>query len=181
MTNTRLTLSLFLILILTACAAPATSAPTQTSTPEAIEATATIDNSTPTLTVTPDAAMGNVQGSITWLPSGTTETPPVPEVTFQLDRHNGDYLKYKSRSEANGQYVFANIEPGEYGVGIYLNLRLSERICDAPEFTSSMDLKWEHYSTWNKVDVWYDVIFSDVDITVKPGETLTIDFQLKCP
>ena len=177
MTSFRFTLCLVLILFLTACAAPAAPAPTQTSTPEAIEATATIDNSTPTLTVTPDAAMGSVQGSIIWLPSDL----PVPEVTFQLDRHNGDYLKYKVRSEANGQYVFANIEPGEYGVGIYLNLRLSERICDAPEFSSSMDLKWEHYSTWNKVDVWYDVIFSDVDITVALGETLTINFQLNCP
>ena len=177
MTTFRFTLCLVLILFLTACAAPAAPAPMQTSIPEAIEATATIDNSTPTLTVTPDAAMGSVQGSITWLPSDL----PVPEVTFQLDRHNGDYLKYKVRSEANGQYVFANIEPGEYGVGIYLNLRLSERICDAPEFASSMDLKWEHYSTWNKVDVWYDVIFSDMDITVTPGETLTIDFQLNCP
>lgn len=181
MTNIRFTLSLFLILILTACAAPATPAPTQTSTPEAIEATATIDNSTPTLTVTPDAAMGSVEGTITWLPADTNETLPVPEVTFQLDRHNGEYLKYKVRSEANGHYVFANIEPGDYGVGMYLNLRLGERKCPAPEFTSSMDLKWEHYSTWSKVDVWYDVIFSDVDITVKPGETITIDYQLKCP
>lgn len=44
-----------------------------------------------------------------------------------------------------------------------------------------MELKWEPYSTWNKVDMWYDVIFSDVDIIVTPGETLTINFQLKCP
>jgi len=181
MKNIRIILYPFLILFLTACAAPATPAPTQTSTPEAIEATATIDNSTPTLTVTPDAMMGNMEGTITWLPSDTNETPPVPEVTFQLDRHSGEYLKYKVRSEENGRYIFANIEPGDYGVGIYLNLRLSERKCGAPEFSASKDLKWQHYSTWTKVDVWYDIIFSEVDITIKPGETTTLDFQLKCP
>lgn len=181
MTKPRLNLCLFMLLFLTACAAPATPAPTQTSTPEAPAATATIDNSTPTLTVTPDAAMGTVEGTITWLPSNTNEALPVPDVTFQLDRHNAEYLKYKVRSEANGHYVFANIEPGDYGVGLYLNLRLGERKCDAPEFTSSTDLEWQHYSTWSKVDVWYDVIFSEVDITIKPGETITLDFQLKCP
>ncbi|MBI3169252.1 MAG: hypothetical protein HYZ22_12285 [Chloroflexi bacterium] len=181
MTKHRLILSLCLILILTACAAPASPAPTQTSTPKPPAATATIDNSTPTLTVTPDAAMGTMEGKITWLFPGSTDSPPVPDVTFQLDRHNGEYLKYKVRSEADGYYVFANIEPGEYGVGIYLNLRLNERRCDAPEFDSSEDLEWSHYSTWSKVDVWYDVIFSNVDIIVKPGETVMLDFQLECP
>lgn len=181
MKNYRLILALCLILILTACAAPATPAPTQTSTPSAPEATATIDNSTPTLTVTPDATLATVEGTMTWLPSGTDEILPVPDVTMQLDRHGGEYLKYKIRTEANGHYVFANIEPGTYGVGMYLNLRVGERKCGAPEFTSTLDLGWEHYSTWSKVDVWYDVIFSDTDITIKPGETVVIDYQLKCP
>ena len=181
MTKPRLTHSLFLILLLTACAAPATAAPTQTSTPKAPEATATIDNSTPTLIVTPDVKLATVEGTMTWLPSGTDEILPVPDVTMQLDRHDGEYLKYKVRTEANGHYVFANIEPGTYGVGMYLNLRVGERQCGAPEFTSTLDLGWEHYSTWSKVDVWYDVIFSDTDITIKPGEAITIDYQLKCP
>ena len=179
MTNHRLILYLCLFVFLAACAAPAS--PAQTSTPEPPSVTATLDHSTPTMTVTPDAAMGIVEGKITWLPSDTNEPLPVPEVTFQLDRHNDDYLKYKVRSEADGHYVFANIQPGEYGFGIYLNLRLDERQCDAPEFTSSKDLEWVHYSTWSKVDVWYDVIFSNVDIAVKAGEPILLDFQLKCP
>lgn len=179
MTNQRFILCLYLLLFLTACAAPAASAPTQTLTSEPPAVTA-IDNSTPTLTVTPDAAMGTVAGKITWLYADSSDTPPVPDVTFQLDRHSGDYLKYKARSEADGRYVFANVEPGEYGFGIYLNLQIKERICAAPEFDYSTDLQWVHYSTWSKVDVWYDIIFSSVDVSIKPGETIVLDFQLKC-
>lgn len=181
MTKPRLMLYPFLLLLLTACAAPATPAPTQTSTPEPPRATATIDNSTPTLTVTPDPALASIAGRIVWLLSDSAETPPVPAVTFQLDRHNAEYLKYKSRSEADGHFVFANIEPGTYGVGIYLNLQIKERLCDAPEFAAERDLKWVHYSTWNKVDVWYDIIFSSKDITIQPGGTVSLEFQLKCP
>ncbi len=44
---------------------------------------------------------------------------------MQLDRHNGDYLKYKVKTEADGHFVFANIEPGQYGFGIYMNLQLT--------------------------------------------------------
>ncbi len=177
MTNFRFTLCLVLILFLTACAAPVT----QTATPEPPNATATIDNSTPTLTVTPDAALGRVEGRIIWQSSAdSTTTPPVPDVTFQLDRHSGDYLKYKARSDADGYYAFANIEPGSYGFGIYLNLQIKERNCDAPEIGYSTDLKWVHYSTWNKVDVWYDVIFSSEDFTIEPGQTVVLDFHLKC-
>ncbi len=175
MTNSRFTLCLILILFLTACAAPVT----QTATPEPPSATATTDNST--LTVTPDATLGRVEGRIIWLSStDSATTPPVPDVTFQLDRHTGDYLKYKARSDAEGYYVFANVEPGSYGFGIYLNLQIKERNCDAPEIGYSTDLKWVHYSTWNKVDVWYDVIFSSEDFTIEPGQTVVLDFHLNC-
>jgi len=173
MTNFRFLLYPFLILALTACAAPDT--PTPTVTPEPLPTAGIIDNAAL------DPALGNVQGSITWLLPNSADNPPVPDVTFQLDRHSGEYLKYKVQSQADGYYVFANIEPGEYGFGVYLNLKLDERSCGAPEFTSSKDLQWVHYSTWSKVDVWYDIIFSEADITVKPGETVTLDFQLKCP
>lgn len=174
MTNFRLLLYPFLILLLTACAAPATSAPTQTVTPKPPPTAAIADNASP------DPVPGTVEGKITWQLSNADHAP-VPDVTFQLDRHSGEYLKYKVQSQADGQYIFANVEPGEYGFGVYLNLKLDERSCGAPEFTSSQDLQWAHYSTWSKVDVWYDIIFSEVDITVKPGETVTLDFQLKCP
>ncbi|GAB4399848.1 MAG: hypothetical protein OHK003_24750 [Anaerolineales bacterium] len=174
MTNFRLLLYPFLILLLTACAAPAASTPTA-----ALEPLPTHTASLPT--VTPNPNLGKVEGRITWLFSDSPDTPPVPDVTFQLDRHSGDYLKYKAKSQADGYYVFANVEPGEYGFGVYLNLKLDERSCGAPEFTYSKDLQWVHYSTWSKVNVWYDIIFSEVDIAVKPGETITLDFQLKCP
>lgn len=171
----RLFLNLTLILLLTACAAP--DAPLQTSTPPS---TAIRKTQTPTLTVTPDATLGIVKGTLTWQPSAS-ESLPVPDVILQLDRHTGDYLKYKSRTDAQGQFVFTNVEAGEYGVGLYMNLQLGERKCDNPEYTYSRDLKWVHYSTWNKVDVWYDVIFSSEDITITSNETVVLDFKLKCP
>lgn len=173
MTNFRFFLCPILLLLLTACAAPATTTPAQTFTPEP---TAAINDN-----ATPDPAMGTVEGKITWRLSNSADHSAVPDVTFQLDRHSGEYLKYKVQSQADGGYTFANVEPGEYGFGVYLNLKLDERSCGAPEFIPSKDLQWVHYSTWSKVDVWYDIIFSEVDITVKPGETVTLNFQLKCP
>lgn len=176
MKTTRLPFSLMLILFLTACAAPA---PTQTSTPEA--PTAVQETLTPTITVTPNANLGTVEGNLYWLPSGSSEALPVPDVTLQLDRHTGDYLKYKARSDAGGHFRFSNVELGSYGFGVYLNLQLGERKCDAPEYVYSRDLGWVHYASWGRIDVWYDIIFSSQDITIQPGETIELDFTLKCP
>lgn len=179
MKTLRLSLNFIVILFLTACAAPATPTPTQTSTPEPAKPTQEIG--TPTLTVTPDPLLGTVIGSLTWLPSGSSEVQPIPNVTLQLDRHSGEYLKYKVRSGADGTFMFSNVEPGDYGFGVYLNLQLGERKCEAPEYIYSRDLEWVHYASWGKIDVWYDVIFSSKDITVQPGEPQELNFQLKCP
>ncbi len=137
---------------------------------------------TSTLTVTPNALLGTVQGDFSWVQSGSTDsTIPIPEVTVQLDKHNGEYLKYKVKTDSNGHFVFANVEPGEYGFGIYMNLQLGERKCDAPEYIYSQDLGWQHYASWLKIDVFYDVIFSSTDITANPGEVVVLDVALKCP
>jgi hypothetical protein len=170
MMSTRFSLILALLLFLTACTTPAS---VKTSTPE--------PQITIQATFTPDPAMGTVSGKLMWLPSGSSESLPVPNVTLQLERHSDDYLKYKSRSDAEGRYEFSNVEPGSYGIGVYLNLQLGERKCDAPEYVYSRDLEWVHYASWGRVDVWYDVIFSSKDITVKLGETVELDFTLKCP
>ncbi len=179
-------LFLLVVLFLTACAAPATIIPSAAPT---FAATSTLPSSTnipqafgtPTLTVTPDAELGTVEGHFSWAQPNKSESLPIPEVTVQLDRHSGDYLKYKVKTESDGHFVFANIEPGQYGFGIYMNLQLSERQCDAPEYVYSQDLGWQHYASWLKIDVFYDVIFSSVDITVNPGEVVVLDFVLKCP
>jgi hypothetical protein len=125
--------------------------------------------------------MGTVEGHFSWSQSKTPTSLPINGVTLQLDRHSGDYLKYKVKSEEDGHFVFANIEPGQYGFGIYMNLQLSERQCDTPEYVYSRDLGWQHYASWLKIDVFYDVIFSSTDITVNPGEVVVLDFVLKCP
>lgn len=175
-------LLLFLVIFLASCAAPATLAPTSTpastlrpstKTPEAV--------GTPTLTVTPNSAMGTVEGHFSWSQAESPDSIPINGVTLQLDRHSGDSLKYKVKSGADGHFVFANIEPGDYGFGIYMNLQLSERQCDAPEYIYGRDLGWQHYATWLKVDVFYDVLFSSIDITVNPGDVVILDFVLKCP
>jgi hypothetical protein len=171
-------LFLLIVFALTACAAPVTKVPTptiqvSTITPEA--------GGTPTLTVTPDSSMGAVEGHFSWSLSKDSASLPIQGVTLQLDRHSGEYKKYKVKTESDGHFVFANIEPGSYGFGIYLNLQLSERQCEAPEYVYGQDLGWQHYATWLKVDVFYDVLFSSTDITVKPGEVVLLDFVLKCP
>jgi len=174
------------VLFLASCAAPeiAVASSTPTFAPTAAFSLSTDPPKvpgTPTLTVTPDAASGTVDGYFSWSQPNKPESLPIPEVTIQLDRHNGDYLKYKVKTESDGHFVFANIEPGQYGFGIYMNLQLSERQCDAPEYIYSRDLGWQHYASWLKIDVFYDVIFSSTDITVNPGDVVVLDFVLKCP
>lgn len=105
----------------------------------------------------------------------------VTRVNLEINGHTGDYPRYTTRTDQNGDFKFANIQPSDYGFGIYLNMKISERQCEAPEYSYSRDLKWLHYATWSKVDVWYDILFSSVDVTVDPGETVALDFVLKCP
>lgn len=187
-------LALLVIIVLTSCAVPATEAPIPTSSPistftlEPLVSTSTpAVNSTPavvvspTMKVTPDPSMGTVKGDFSWLQSETSQSLPINAVTLQLDRHTGEYIKYKVKSGPDGYFEFSNIEPGEYGFGIYMNLQIKERQCESPEYIFSRDLKWLHYATGLKVDVWYDVLFSSIDITVKPGDVVVLDFGLKCP
>ncbi|MBL8103370.1 MAG: hypothetical protein JNM02_12620 [Anaerolineales bacterium] len=175
-------LFLLAVFLLTACAAPAAEIPASTPTLTMQPSTSTPEaGGTPTLTVTPDTSMGTVEGHFTWLLSASSGSTPINGVTVQLDRHSGEYLKYKVRTEADGRFVFANVEPGEYGFGIYMNLQLDERQCDAPEYVFSQDLGWQHYASWLKIDVFYDVLFSSTDITVNPGDVVVLDFVLKCP
>ncbi|MFN8381179.1 MAG: hypothetical protein U0V02_04530 [Anaerolineales bacterium] len=169
------------ILFLASCAAPATEVPTSTPTFTPLPSTNTPEiGGTPTLTVTPDASKGTVEGHFVWSLSGATTSEPINGVTVQLDRHNGEYLKYKVKTESDGHFVFANVEPGEYGFGVYMNLQLSERQCDTPTYVYGQDLGWQHYASWLKIDVFYDVLFSSTDITVKPGDVEVLDFTLKC-
>ncbi len=168
-------LLLLVVFTLTACVKVSTPVPTSTltHTPEA--------GGTPTLTVTPDSAKGAIEGRFFWSQSKEPNSLPIPGVTLQLDRHSGEYLKYKVQTEPDGHYIFANIEPGNYGFGIYLNLQLTERQCEHPEYVYGLDLGWQHYATWLKIDVYYDVLFSKTDITVEPGDVVILDLELKCP
>ncbi|MBI3153325.1 MAG: hypothetical protein HYZ21_14410 [Chloroflexi bacterium] len=175
-------LFILVALFLASCAAPARVTPTQTFTQESPSPTSTPDvDGTPTLTVTPDLAMGNIEGNLSWLIASTSTTMPITRVNLEINGHTGDYPRYTTRTDQNGDFKFANIQPSDYGFGIYLNMKISERQCEAPEYSYSRDLKWLHYATWSKVDVWYDILFSSVDITVNPGETVALDFVLKCP
>lgn len=179
-------LFLLVVLSLAACATPAAAIHTATPTFPPISTFPVSTNAsqplgTPTLTVTPDATMGTVEGYFSWSQTQALVSLPINGVTLQLDRHSGDYLKYKVKTGPDGHFVFANIEPGQYGFGIYMNLQLHERQCDAPEYTFSQDLGWQHYASWLKIDVFYDVLFSSTDITVGPGEVVVLDFVLKCP
>lgn len=125
--------------------------------------------------------MGNIEGNLSWLLSSTSTSLPIEGVNLEINEHTGDRRHYMTRADANGHFIFANIDPGEYGFGIYLNLQLDERKCETPEYVFGQDLGWQHYATWFKVDVWYDILFSSTDVKVEPGETVVLDFVLKCP
>jgi hypothetical protein len=164
-------LFLLLVPILASCGAPATPTFTQESTPSSILE----------LTGTPDPGVGNIEGSFSWLKSSTSTRVPIKGINLKISGHTGSYPRYTTELDQNGHFEFSNIEAGKYGFGIFLNLPISERRCEAPEYIYSTDLEWLHYATWLRGDIWHDIIFSSVDVTVDPGKTVALDFVLKCP
>ena len=173
-------LSLLVVFVLASCAAPATPSPIQTLTQEPTT-TLLEETSTATIPVTIDPAMGSIEGTISWADSLESTGDPVGNVNLELNGHSNSTPRYKIKNDPNGHYKFVNIEPINYGVGVYFNLPISQRRCEDPEFIYGQDLGWQHYATALREDIWYDVIFSSKDLTVKPGETVVMDFVLKCP
>jgi len=173
-------LSLLVVLVLASCAAPVTPSPTQTFIQEpAISSPDVI--STATIPVTIDPAMGSIEGTISWADSLESTGEPVGNVNLELNGHSSSTPRYKIKNDLNGHYKFVNIEPVNYGVGVYFNLPINQRRCEDPEFIYGLDLGWLHYATALREDIWYDVIFSSKDLSVEPGETVVMDFVLKCP
>jgi len=125
--------------------------------------------------------MGNIEGNISWSDPIKPAKVPITNVNIEINGHSGNNPRYTTKTDANGYYTFVNIEPINYGIGIYLNLTISERLCESPEYLYSQDLGWLHYATALREDIWYDILFSNEDIMVNPGETVVIDFGLKCP
>ncbi len=170
-------LYLLMVLILVSCAAPETPAPTPTFTQEPIFPTSTVE----VTSQTPDPATGSIQGNISWLDPATSTRLPVKTVNIELNGHSGSNPRYTAKTDSNGFYSFVNIEPIKYGFGIYFSIPISERRCDNPEFSYDVDLDWLHYATALKGELWFDIIFSNTDVAVKPGEVVVMDFVLKCP
>ena len=173
-------LFLLVVPILASCTAPATLSPTQVFTEEPTTSIPDI-TSTATIPVTIDPAMGSIEGTISWADSLQSTGDPVGNVNIELNGHSSSTPRYKIKNDPSGHYKFVNIEPVNYGVGVYFNLPISQRRCEDPEFIYGQDLGWQHYATALRKDIWYDVIFSSKDLTVKPGETVVMDFVLKCP
>lgn len=167
-------LILLIVLLLASCSAPAITTPTQTSLPEPTADVIAITS----IPVTPDPSMGSIQGNILWSDTDV----PVSTVNLELNGHSGSKPpRYTTKTDPNGFYAFVNIEPNEYGFGVYFSIPISERKCDNPEFIYDQDFGWLHYTTWLKGELWFDIIFSSMDIKVNPGETVVLDFALKCP
>jgi hypothetical protein len=171
-------LVLLAVLFLASCAAPVTVSPTSTLP----SLTNTMDaNVPPTVTVTPDPALGAIKGNISWFDSATFRKIPIKNVNLQIDGHTGSNPpKYKAGTDLNGNYRFSNVEPVDYGFGIYFNVPIDERLCEGPEFQFDTDLNWLHYAT-SKGSAVFDIIFSSTDFTVSAGEVVALDFVLKCP
>ncbi len=173
-------LFLLVVPILASCAAPVTPSPTHAFTEEPTTSIPDII-STATIPVTIDPAMGSIEGTISWADYLESTGEPVGNVNIELNGHSSSTPRYKIKNDLNGHYKFVNIEPVNYGVGLYFNLPISQRRCEGPEFIYGQDLAWLHYATALRKDIWYDVIFSSTDLTVNPGETVVMDFVLKCP
>src|SRR5688572_1830333 len=125
--------------------------------------------------------MGNIEGDLSWLDASISTSTPIKRVNLEINGHSGKHPRYTAKVDQKGHFIFANIEPGDYGFGIYINVPFTERLCEAPEYIYGTDLGWLHYATWLKGDVWYDILFSNTDVVVAPGETVVLDFVLKCP
>jgi len=125
--------------------------------------------------------MGNIEGNISWLASIKSTRVPISNVNIEINGHSDTAPRYTTKTDLNGNYIFINIEPIEYGFGIFLNLPINKRLCEAPEYLYSKDLGWLHYATALRGDIWYDILFSNQDVMVSPGKTVVIDFVLKCP
>jgi hypothetical protein len=89
--------------------------------------------------------------------------------------------RYTAKVDDQGHFSFEGIDPNHYGLGVYLNLPVDERLCPAPKYEYSQDLEWVHYATALRGDIWYDILFSSKDIVLDSGETVVVDFILKCP
>ena len=170
-------LFLLVILVLVSCTAPATLAPTQEPTSSI---TLSDVSGTAPIPVTIDPAMGNIEGNISWLDPAKSTKVPISNVNIEMNGHSGSTPRYITKTDLNGHYTLVNIEPIQYGVGIYFNLSISERLCETPEYLYSKDLGWLHYATALKGDTWYDILFSNEDVMVHPGEIVVMDFELKC-
>jgi hypothetical protein len=167
---------LLVIPILAACASPATPATKQPITPR--PPTVYIGSAAPT---TESTSKGNIEGVISWLTNDGATKVPVQHVNLELNGHSDPYPRYTTKTDPNGHYAFEAIEPNNYGLGIYLNLPVSERLCEAPEYHYTHDLDWLHYATALRGEIWYDILFSSKDVVVSPGEIIFLNLELTCP
>ena len=76
-------LSLLVVLLLVSCAEPATPAPTQafTQEPTALISTVDVSNTAP-IPMTMDPALGNIEGSISWLDPIKSAKVPIHNVNI---------------------------------------------------------------------------------------------------
>src|SRR5688500_9104500 len=119
-------LFLLVIPVLVSCASPATPAPTQTFTQEPTTPISISEVSgTAPIPVTIDPAMGSIEGTISWADSLKSTGEPVSNVNIELNGHSSSTPRYKMKNDLNGHYKFVNIEPVNYGVGVYFNLPIS--------------------------------------------------------
>jgi hypothetical protein len=171
---------LFLIFIpvLVSCTAIRGGSPTLTPAPEMLTRRASTSAPIPTRT---RPSPGTIEGTISWLTSTDSTKVPISNVNLELNGHSQDYPRYTAKTDMNGHYSFENIEPNSYGLGVYLNLPVDQRLCEAPEYQYNQDLGWMHYATALRGDIWYDILFSSEDVVLDSGETVFVDFVLKCP
>jgi len=167
---------LLVIPVLAACAGPATPATRQPMTPN--PPTVSIGSAAP---MGKSTSMGNIKGTISWLTNDSPGKVPVQHVNLELNGHSDPNPRYTTKTDRSGHYAFEDIEPNSYGLGVYFNLPVGDRLCEAPEYQYTQDLDWLHYATALRGEIWYDIVFSSKDVILHPGEIIFLNIELKCP
>lgn len=142
----------------------ATPSPTHTPTPTFTP--------TPAFTATPAAS--GMEGKVFWSPSGN----PIMDFTLTLEAAN----TYEATTDADGAYVFEDLEPGTYSISIAWNMSKSFELgCNQFSINIPDPIEGTALSFTGSNDRGENIFISvGLEITVEPNSLIAADFEVEC-
>ncbi len=176
-------LALFASFVLSACGAGQIFGPTFTPTPTLTLTPTFTPNptltATPTLTLTstltPESLLGQLGGRVFL----SSDNEPISDFTITLEGSK----ELESTTDVNGEYSFADLEPGVYSVSISWNLDKGGNPPPCQQFQiglpSTMSGTALNLTAVN--DVGERIIISvGLEVEIKAGSVITADFPVEC-